>query len=353
MLRRKLLIVFGSLVILLAVMAVSGVWMMQGVLQRLDHISTEAVTIVDKSTSLNATLTAVEIDLYQLQLDKKHHLDALMDNVEAMRALIVGIGEHYFVGKDEIKPVYRKLQAASPAFERAVGSLATAQDPTLAKQYNVEALSQAMAMREQVRTISQEARGHAREEQTELVEYFRWLVLGMAMAFLLVINVSIIVLLRGARMVLKPMQELVEGGRQLVSEQFGHRTHLDRNDEFSELADVHNYLAERVQAHEHERMETIKQIARTLNHELNNAMATIELQLEVIGKQANGDTKFEKRLHQIRESLKRMAGIVESFKNIRRIVLTDYISGVKMLDIDRSTAVEQDEKPNHTDSEQV
>jgi signal transduction histidine kinase len=210
-----------------------------------------------------------------------------------------------------------------------------------------------MAMREQVRKISQEAREHARHEQTELVEYFRWLVLGMAMAFLLVINISIIMLLRGAGMVLKPMQELVEGGRQLVSQQFGHRTHLERNDEFSELAEVYNYLAERVQTHEQQRMETIKQISRTLNHELNNAMATIELQLEVLGRQADGDDGFEKHLRQIRQSLQRMAKTVESLKSIRRIVLTDYVPGVQMLDIDRSTAVEQDQEPQLSDPEQV
>jgi len=342
-------------VILLAVMAVFGVWMMQGVLYRLDHISTEAVTIVEKTTSLNASLTAVEIDLYQLQLDEKHHLDTLMDNVESMRALIGRIGEHYFVRKAEIAGVYKDLLDVSPSFERAVGSLATAQDPVLARQYNVAALRQAMAMRGYVRQISEEAREHARGEQTDLVEYFRWLVLGMAMAFMLVINISIIVLLRVAGMVLKPVRELVEGGRQLASERFGHRTHLERNDEFSELADVYNYLAERVQTHEQQRIETIRQIARTLNHELNNAMATIEWQLEVLGKQANGDNEFETRLRQIRESLKRMAGVVASFKNIRRIVLTDYIAGVKMLDIDRSTAieVEQDEEPNHPEPEQM
>lgn len=297
----------------------------------------------------------MEIDLYQLQLDEIHHLDTLMDNVESMRTLIVRIGEHYFVRKAEITGIYKSLLDAIPSFERAVGSLATAQDPVLARQYNVEALRQAMAMRGYVRQISEEAREHARAEQTELVEYFRWLVLGMAMAFMLVINVSIIVLLRVAGMVLKPVRELVEGGRQLASERFGHRTHLDRNDEFSELADVYNYLAERVQTHEQQRMETIRHIARTLNHELNNAMATIEWQLEVLGRQANGDNEFETHLRQIRESLKRMAGVVDSFKNIRRIVLTDYIAGVKMLDIDRSTAieVEHDEERNHAESEQM
>ena len=42
------------------------------------------------------------------------------------------------------------------------------------------------------------------------------------------------------------------------------------------------------------------------------------------------------------ESLRRMAGTVESLKRVRRIVLTDYISGTKMLDLPRSIAGDMD-----------
>ena len=36
-----------------------------------------------------------------------------------------------------------------------------------------------------------------------------------------------------------------------------------------------------------------------------------------------------------------MASTVESLKHVRRIVLTDYVSGVKMLDLERSVLAEQ------------
>ena len=38
---------------------------------------------------------------------------------------------------------------------------------------------------------------------------------------------------------------------------------------------------------------------------------------------------------------RRMVGAVESLKHVRRIVLTDYVSGVKMLDLERSVLAEQ------------
>ena len=84
-------------------------------------------------------------------------------------------------------------------------------------------------------------------------------------------------------------------------------------------------------------MEVIAQMGLTLNHDLNNALATVELQLQMLGQRSGGDDKVKLCLRQIRENLNRMAATVESLKHIKRIVLTDYIAGVKMLDLHRST----------------
>ncbi|KKK51718.1 hypothetical protein LCGC14_3112140, partial [marine sediment metagenome] len=77
--------------------------------------------------------------------------------------------------------------------------------------------------------------------------------------------------------------------------------------------------------------------AVTLNHELNTAMTGIELQLEVMRRQAGNSEGFETCLQTIRKSLRRMADTVDALKHIQRIVLTDYLAGVKMLDLERST----------------
>ena len=159
------------------------------------------------------------------------------------------------------------------------------------------------------------------------------------------INVSIVALLRAAGMVLRPVDRLVEASRQLTSEHFDHRTELGETDEFGELARAYNQLAERIQSSEQKRMEMLSQVALTLNHELNNSIAIIELQLQVLGRQAEGGDRFETCLRHIKENLHRMAQTVESLKHIRRIVLTDYISGVKMLDLQRS--VQPDGEAEH------
>jgi signal transduction histidine kinase len=169
-----------------------------------------------------------------------------------------------------------------------------------------------------------------------VAEKFRWMVLGLGVAFLLVINIAVAVLLRAATMVLRPVDQLIEGSRRLAQEEFDYRVCVQGADEFGELAGGFNALAQRLQENEKRRMEMLGQIALTLNHELNNALSVIELKLRPLSRQATGNTALENSLLQIHENLDRMARTVESLKHVRRIVLTDYVSGVKMLDLERS-----------------
>lgn len=349
MLRRKLLIIFGSLVILLAVMALGGVWMLAGVLDKLDHVNSEAMVIVRQVGKLNLTLTAIEIDLYHLQLGRQRHLDDLIDRVDSAKRMVAEIGEYYVLEEPGAKPFYQDLLATFPEFERRVSSLATAQDPALARQCNVDALTVAMAMRESVGQIDREVGEHAREEHLELADRFRWLVLGFALGGLLLINISILVLLRAASMVLRPVSKLVETSRQLTQRGPGDGGGGKHSDEFTELSEAFSDVAERLHNDEQSRMETLRQTALTLNHELNNAMMGIELQLQVLRRRAGGGEDVQTGLNEIREALRRMANTVESLKHIRRIVLTDYIAGIKMLDLTQSTQDAPDDPGNATE----
>jgi len=173
-------------------------------------------------------------------------------------------------------------------------------------------------------------------EQTNLGRYFRALVLGLTLAALVMVNVAIIVLLRTAQVVLKPVAALVEGSRELAAEHFDHRVMVDQKDEFGELAKAYNHLAGQLQANEERKTETLRQLAVTLNHDLNNAMAVIELQLGLLDRQAGGNPLLARHLNEIRSNLAQMSGTVSSLKNIRRVVLTDYVPGQKMVDLPRS-----------------
>jgi len=173
-------------------------------------------------------------------------------------------------------------------------------------------------------------------EREALAGRFRTLVMGIGLAFLVVINLSVAGLLRVSAMVLRPVGKLVEASRQLGKERFDYRVETGGGDEFDELAKAYNRLADELQTNEKRKVEMLGQIALAMNHELNNAMAIIELQLRPLSRQASGNKRMENCLAQIRENLDRMARTVERLKRVRRIVLTDYVSGVKMLDLEES-----------------
>jgi HAMP domain-containing protein len=340
MLRRKLLLTLGSLVLLLVVVTAVAVWMLQQVLHDLDHVQNHAAVLVEDVGMLGQTVTEVEVELYELELGKERHLDSLIEGVERLRSLVDRLGEHYVIKSEPNRPRYDRIEALLPQFESQVGSLATTRDKGLAGYHTREALKISVGVRREALALGEAARAHAKEESDSIVSRFRWLVLGLSIAFLLVIDVAVLVLWRTAFMILRPVDRLIVATRELAEEHFDHRVALDRKDEFDQLGRAYNSLAEQLQAHETHKVEVLAQLARTLNHELNNAIAIIELQLTLLQENADGREGTEKCLRQIRENLERMTRTVQSLKHIRRIVLTEYPGGQKMLDLERSLQTE-------------
>jgi signal transduction histidine kinase len=194
----------------------------------------------------------------------------------------------------------------------------------------------AVELRGPVIVLSDDAREDAQEERLALTRRLRWLVSGLAVAFLLVINASVMLLLRSGSSILHAVDKLVEASRQLAMERFDYRVTLDRHDEFDELARAYNKLAEQLQENEKLKIDSLHQTALMLNHELNNAMTIIELQLQLLKRRGSDQASSEKSLRQIHERLQQMAEVIDKLKHVRRVVLTDYIDGVKMLDLQES-----------------
>src|SRR6185436_18954840 len=93
----------------------------------------------------------------------------------------------------------------------------------------------------------------------------RWTVLGLSAVFVVLINVSVVVLLRMSGMILRPVEALLKGTEQLAHGRFDYRIQLDRKDEFAMLAQAYNQLAEKLQASEQRKVEMLHQAAIMLN----------------------------------------------------------------------------------------
>jgi methyl-accepting chemotaxis protein len=179
---------------------------------------------------------------------------------------------------------------------------------------------------------------HVRHERAALIASFRWTVIGLTAAFVIVINVAVVLLLHVARIVVRPVDQLVTATRAVAEGRFDVRLAGSRleADEFTELARAFDAMAEKLQSAEQVRMETLGQVAVTMSHEINNAIAIIELQVDLLARQAPSAAGLQARLNQIRNGLDKMTQSVRALSSARRFALTDYLPGMKMLDLQRS-----------------
>lgn len=341
--RRKLILILGPLIGLLLVAALSSIVVLRNLLGDLEHITDDALTGATTVSNLSANITEIEAELAALRLKENIHLDRLIESVDNLQTEIRKIGGFYIM-KHEGADGYQKIRNLLPVFVHQVADLAT-KDPGIAEARARQALNTSVELRREIIALSEVSMQHTRKEQQKTTAMFRRLVLGLGLVFLVVLNVSIIVLLRAASVVLGPVEQLVEASRHLANEEFGFRLKMSQKDEFDELARAFNEMAEQLQRLDERRIETLHQVARTLSHNLNNAIEVIDLQLRFIARPSNGDqSRLAKPLQHIHASLLRMSNTVDSLTRVKRIVLTDYLEGVKMLDLERS--VEPSEEPS-------
>lgn len=321
MLRRKLLIRIGLLVACFVAGAVIAISLFQGALLDIDRINTEGMTLVESIARVDESISRIE---------------------DARDGLATGGEELGRAMTDELASL-----AQQPALRIAGSRQAEALDrlnaliPELlnpASTTGAEERVNHAALRARLHELSHEIQAYIGAEQARFSSYLRWLVVGMTLGALIMVNVAILVLVHTAQVVLKPVSQLVEGSRELAAEHFAHRVRVDQGDEFGELAQAYNRLAEQLQAIEERKAETLRQLAVTINHDLNNAMATIEMQLSLLDRESGRDKNLARYFRDIQDTLKRMSVRVAQLKEIRRVVLTDYVDGQKMVDVEQSVA---------------
>ncbi|MHC4992948.1 MAG: HAMP domain-containing protein [Planctomycetota bacterium] len=342
MLRRKLLLVLGSLIVLLLVSAVSAILLLHDVLQDLTHACNAAVMAASKTRLAEQSITDVEAELTRLQQEPGSGSQRAIQAVTTLEQHVEGLVGNGMLPAEAADRSSR-LREQLPELGAHLASYSDATDEEARDEALTLALGTAVGLRTDISQLNRLTYENSAREHEQLIRKFRGAAIVLGIGFLVLLNASIIVVLRAAIMVLKPVNKLVEASRRLGREEFDHRVTVDRTDEFGELAQAYNGLAEQLQTNEERKVETLKQVARTLNHELNNAISTIELQLTVVDRRKGDDQAVAKPLRQIHQSLGRMADTIDALKRVRKIVLTDYLSGVKMLDLERS--VEEDSPP--------
>ncbi len=335
MLRRKLLIMLSVLTTLMLATALTSVLLMKGVLGDLEEISSEVSTGTAVSSRLVESVALIETEFLHWSQLSPVDSDWLQETYEDFQSVVNGLENRNSTEVDGKLSIGQMTSALSD-LDRAI-QIVLMDSAGIQLESSAVVFDSLDQMRQAIFGYSARANERMMLGQQRVTSRFRIMAISLSVISVVLINVSILLLIRSASYVLKPVEQLLEASRHLAREEYHYRVEVGPKDEFAELADGFNTLAEHLEANEQRKIETLHQVARTLNHELNNAIAIIELQLRLVTKTSGYNEASSKQLELIHETLHQMNDTVTSLTQVRRVVLVDYIKGVKMLDLKRST----------------
>ena len=82
------------------------------------------------------------------------------------------------------------------------------------------------------------------------------------------------------------------------------------------------------------RIAAVRQLVASLNHEFNNRVSVVlSLTDWLERRRGRDDPELSEKLDQIRANARRISSLLHQLANMERLVTTDYVQGVKMLDI--------------------
>ncbi|MGA1839861.1 MAG: response regulator [bacterium] len=85
------------------------------------------------------------------------------------------------------------------------------------------------------------------------------------------------------------------------------------------------------------KLETLAQIAVSVNHEINNPLCSISANAEMLKTHINSsDDSVLRKIDIILKEVDRIKQVISKLSNATRVISMEYISGVKMLDLNKS-----------------
>ena len=124
---------------------------------------------------------------------------------------------------------------------------------------------------------------------------------------------------------LRPLRILREHARQIAGGDYARRTGLSSRDEIGELAREYDAMAAAIEEREHrlirsERLATVGRMAAHITHEIRNPLASVGLNLELLGDEVGPQNPEAKRLvESIGNEVDRLSDITETYLRFVRL----------------------------------
>ena len=144
-----------------------------------------------------------------------------------------------------------------------------------------------------------------------------------------------------ARHVEKPIKSINLGVRKYREGQLDYRILIQNIDEFGDLANTLNDMSTSLDSliklrAKSEQLATVSQMAVSLNHEINNPLATIQMSLDVLTQKVKDGKRedLEQIISLSKNQCSRIKDLVSNISNISEPVVEEYVSGTKMIKLD-------------------
>ncbi len=146
--------------------------------------------------------------------------------------------------------------------------------------------------------------------------------------------------------ILDPLKVVERGAFQIAEGNLGYQIHVNSKNEIGELARDFNHMSSQLDKNQNsevrlKRLETIDQIVRSVNHEINNPLMIISGNAEfLLAVWPHADEMTRNKLTSIINETQRIFTVTQRLKEIREPVTENYIDERdKMIDILRSSQV--------------
>lgn len=316
MLRKRLLTTIGALIIAMLLTGVAAVILLERTASELSDVGAKWESVSRRQIDVTKLMDRISEDS---TIDGAS-ADALLAALSQLGGILSPVAGHEQVEAEIVLILIEQ-------FEDAIDSRSES---------NVNLSALAFSLHDALARLDQAELSQLRNGQIAATHQLRLILLGLALAFIMLINLAVVVILRASRLIVEPVESLVQASRRVAKGQYDTRVKIIVANEFGELGRAFNEMVSGLEDREAKRVETMQQAAAAVSHELNNAIAGLDLQLDLIKRAAAKNQPFDESIQRVREAVQRIARTTDSLRRVRRIVLTDYAGGETMLDLARS-----------------
>ena len=331
--RIRLAIALGCIPVALAVVGVVLVGQSRLVQRTVLHTEDELMRILRLTDQIRDSVERIQIDLWRKRVTEDPSIDELIRLTESADQALAELSLIH-----DVQPTIgtiNEIRTELEEFKRLTSAAITISDAVEARRRLDELLAVSDRTHELISQLNEYTSRHADEEfgkshqQTRL---FLALVLG-ALAGLFVLSTGLVVnVVRG---IAEPVNRLMSATQRFAERDFAYRADESLLGEFGDLAVSLNRMAGELSRAEELRLEAVRALVVTVDHEVRNALAAIIGVAEVLRKDAalNRDAA-DGAIAEIIRQVQHIQQVLSELERLQKIDTAEYARGIRMLKLE-------------------